>query len=126
MRQLCALERHQHSHSPVVNSPDNQPLCVMASNGLCTGELGGKVQADPFGRFPCSGKFQDGCVCVRAAEGHASQVGRGINRHVNANENQKKGAFSQQLQEKGGFQKCFLTNAWFCDYTGSFRTERSV
>lgn len=25
---------------------------------------GGKVQADPFGRVSCSGKFQDGCVCV--------------------------------------------------------------
>lgn len=29
-------------------------------------------------------------MCVRAAEGHASQVGRGINRHVNANEDRKK------------------------------------
>lgn len=45
---------------------------------------GGKVQADKFGLFRCSGKFQDGCVCVRAVEGHASQLSRGINRHVNA------------------------------------------
>lgn len=76
------------------------------------------------------------CVCVRAAEDHASQVGPGINRHVDANEGWKisahhhkrgkKSAFSQQLQEKGGFQKCFLTNAWFCDYTGSVHAERSV
>lgn len=29
-------------------------------------------------------------MCVRAAEGHASQVGRGINRHVTANQDRKK------------------------------------
>lgn len=72
-RGSCAARRHQPSHSP----PDNQPLCVTASNTLCPGEPGkggGGVQADPFGRLPCSGKFQAGCVCVRAAEGHASQA----------------------------------------------------
>lgn len=77
------------------------------------------------------------CVCVRAAEGHASQVGGGINTHVNANEGwkisppppakkqKKKGLFHNSYRKKVVF-KCFLTNAWFCDYTGSFHTERSV
>lgn len=103
------LRRHQHSHSPAVNSSDNQSLCVTASNGLCTGELGewggggGKVQADKFGLFRCSGKFQDGCVCVRAVEGHASQP-----RHKQTRKCVKEESWKIPLYHR---QMCFFTTA---------------
>lgn len=52
-------------------------------------------------------------MCVRAAEGHASQVGPGINRHVNANEGWKISRYHHHKKKKKLFHNSYRKKVVF-------------